>query len=98
MGLSSSTWRCLPPDYFVGKLAGAARDPGGKMTRVLVCLLCLAASLAAQSAVSSARGDESLLLALENAWNQAQLQHDSKALDELVAETFVSTDNDGAFE
>jgi hypothetical protein len=35
---------------------------------------------------------------LENAWNQAQLHHDSKALDELVADTFISTDNDGVFQ
>jgi hypothetical protein len=89
----------LRPDYFVGKLAQELPVIlEAKMTRVLLCLLCLAASLAAQSAGSSARGDESLLLALENAWNQAQLQHDSKALDDLVAETFVSTDNDGAFQ
>lgn len=34
-------------------------------------------------------------MALENSWNQAQLHHDSKALESLVADTFVSTDNDG---
>jgi len=28
---------------------------------------------------------------------QAQLQHDSKALDRLLAGTFISTDNDGTF-
>jgi len=32
---------------------------------------------------------------LENAWNQAQLHHDSKALDSLVSDTFVYTDYDG---
>lgn len=47
---------------------------------------------------SSPHGNESLLMALENAWNQAQLHHDSKALDELVADTFISTDNDGVFQ
>ena len=68
------------------------------MTRVVVCLLWLAASLAAaQNATESPHGNESLLIALENAWNQAQLHHDSKALGGLVAESFVSTDNDGTF-
>ena len=39
--------------------------------------------------------DESKLVALENAWNQAQLHHDAKALNELVPDTFVYTDYDG---
>jgi ketosteroid isomerase-like protein len=65
-------------------------------TRVLVCLLWLVGSLAhAQNSAAPAQATESLLIALENGWNQAQLHHDSKALDGLVADTFVSTDNDG---
>jgi hypothetical protein len=67
----------------------------------LLCLFCLlylaSSSPKAQNAPESARGSDSLLIALENAWNQAQLHHDSKALDGLVADTFISTDNDGAF-
>jgi ketosteroid isomerase-like protein len=39
--------------------------------------------------------EESKLVALENAWNQAQLHHDAKALNELVPDTFVYTDYDG---
>jgi len=67
-------------------------------TPVLMCLLCLAGSLAAaQNLPESSQRNESLLVALENAWNQAQLHHDSKALDGLVADTFISTDNDGTF-
>jgi hypothetical protein len=67
-------------------------------TRVIACLLWLAGSLAnAQTPGQSSRGSEGLLLALENAWNQAQLSHDSKALDGLIADTFISTDNDGTF-
>jgi hypothetical protein len=67
------------------------------MTRVVVCLLWLAGSLAAQSSTESQHGNEALLLALENAWNKAQLNHDSKALGGLVADSFISTDNDGTF-
>jgi ketosteroid isomerase-like protein len=39
--------------------------------------------------------DESKILALENAWNQAQLNHDAAALDQLLPATFVNTDYDG---
>jgi hypothetical protein len=67
--------------------------------KVGVCLLWLAGFLAAaaQNPAESSHGSEGLLIALENAWNQAQLHHDSKGLGELVADTFISTDNDGTF-
>jgi hypothetical protein len=39
--------------------------------------------------------EASKLIALENAWNQAQLHHDAKALDSLVSDAFVYTDYDG---
>ena len=39
--------------------------------------------------------DESKILALENAWNQAQLHHDAAALDQLLPDSFVNTDYDG---
>jgi Domain of unknown function (DUF4440) len=65
-------------------------------TGVSVCLLWLAAAAAyAQNPGAPAAGSDSLLIALENTWNQAQLHHDSKALDALIADTFISTDNDG---
>ena len=65
----------------------------------LVGLLLLCGVLAhGQDTSRSEHGDRTLLIALENSWNQAQLHHDSKALDGLVADTFVSTDNDGGFQ
>ena len=74
------------------------RDTLWMKTKVAFCLFWLASSLAAaQSLPESSHRNESLLISLENAWNQAQLHHDSKALDGLVAETFISTDNDGTF-
>jgi len=66
--------------------------------QLALCLLCLAGSLATAQTSPSSHGNESLLVALENAWNQAQLHHDSKALDGLIADTFISTDNDGVFQ
>lgn len=38
---------------------------------------------------------ENKLIAMENLWNLAQKDHDAKALDALVADTFVNTDWDG---
>jgi len=65
-------------------------------TQFAVCFLWLAGSLAvAQAPALSVHASESLLIALENGWNQAQLHHDSKAMDELIADNFISTDNDG---
>jgi hypothetical protein len=39
--------------------------------------------------------DATKLIALENAWNQAQLHHDAKAVSNLVSDGFVYTDYDG---
>jgi hypothetical protein len=65
-------------------------------TTLVVCMLWLTGYLAvAQKSAESSHGSESLLIALENAWNHAQLGHDSKALAGLVADTFISTDKDG---
>jgi hypothetical protein len=65
-------------------------------TGFVLGLLLLAGSLAGpQNTNTSAHENETLLIALEDGWNQAQLHHDSKALDGLVADTFISTDNDG---
>ena len=67
-------------------------------TGLVLCLLWLAVSFGhAQNPDGSSHGSKTLLLALENAWNKAQLEHDSKALDGLLAGIFVSTDNDGIF-
>lgn len=57
--------------------------------KLLLCILLCAVCLPAYA------GDESKLIALENAWNQAQLHHDNKALDTLVGDKFIYTDIDG---
>lgn len=50
-------------------------------------------------AFSQARSDaEAKLIAMENAWNAAQRDHDTKALDALVADTFINTEWDGSVE
>jgi len=60
----------------------------------LVWLLAMHPSLHAQAPVSDA--NESRLIALENAWNQAQMNHDAKVLESLVSQNFVYTDTDGS--
>jgi ketosteroid isomerase-like protein len=66
-------------------------------TRVAGLLLLVGSLTGAQNTPASAHGTDTLLIALENGWNQAQLHHDSQALAGLIADTFISTDNDGIF-
>ncbi len=44
---------------------------------------------------ASENAEQGKILALENAWNQAQLHHDAKALSHLLPESFIYTDYDG---
>lgn len=62
-----------------------------------VCLLILLAVLWAMP--QSKRGDESseksMILALESAWNQAEIHHDATAAAAILAENFISVDHHG---
>jgi ketosteroid isomerase-like protein len=49
----------------------------------------------AQAQVRDAKAERSMIIALENAWNQAQIHHDGEALNRLVTDNFVYTDWDG---
>ncbi len=60
------------------------------MYRVLA-LVFLVASLA----LAQEKGDESKIIALENLWNQMQLNHDADAMDKMLDKDFVLTDYDG---
>jgi ketosteroid isomerase-like protein len=46
--------------------------------------------------ISKAQGDETKIIALENLWNQMQLNHDANAMGKLLEEDFVLTDYDGS--
>jgi len=60
--------------------------------RITLCLvLLLSGLLLAWEPPNDTSADASKLIALENAWNQAQLHHDSKALNGLVSDGFVYT-------
>lgn len=64
------------------------------MRRALPLLLVLASFTFAQG-ISRAQGDETEIIALENLWNQMQLQHDADAMGKLLDDDFVFTDYDG---
>ena len=64
-------------------------------TMMNVSLVLLASALWAQGTLKSPSAAETRIIALENAWNQAQIHHDARALDALVPAKFVYTDYDG---
>lgn len=57
--------------------------------------LLLSSLLMARGGANDVSAEASRLIALENAWNQAQLHHDAKAVSNLVSDGFVYTDYDG---
>jgi hypothetical protein len=62
---------------------------------VFLWFLLLSSSLLGRDAGDDVTADASRLIALENAWNQAQLHHDSKAVSDLISDGFIYTDYDG---
>lgn len=68
------------------------------MTRtpaMLFLLLSLPLLALAQENTGNASADKSLILALESAWNQAELHHDANAAASILAGTFISADHHG---
>lgn len=56
----------------------------------------LALCAVAYGQAPKATATQSKLIALENAWNQAQIRHDTRVLNSLVGEHFIYTDTDGS--
>jgi ketosteroid isomerase-like protein len=63
------------------------------MIRTICCVLIFASVQLAAAQHADPR--ESKLLVLERLWNEAQVNRDSSALDELVSSRFVNTEWDG---
>jgi ketosteroid isomerase-like protein len=61
---------------------------------LLLLLLALLVTAAAQDKAKNS-ADKSMILALENAWNQAELHHDAGAADAILEDTFISVDHHG---
>lgn len=70
------------------------------MIRILplcaMVLTFLATAIAQQTDDPS--GDKSLILALESAWNQAEIHHDANAAAAILADTFISVDHHGTLQ
>ena len=64
------------------------------MSRTFPLLLLLSLVLSARNA-PNAEGDETKIIALENLWNQIQVNHDADAMDKMLEADFVLTDYDG---
>jgi ketosteroid isomerase-like protein len=67
--------------------------------KLAIVVLFLASTLiaAAQSA-PDASADKSMILALESAWNQAEIHHDANAAASIMTDTFISVDHHGTLE
>jgi hypothetical protein len=66
-----------------------------KSQTVTVVLFACSLMVVAQVVIQDPKAEKSKLIALENAWNQAQIHRDGEALNKLTADTFVYTDWDG---
>ena len=68
-------------------------------TLALTLVLSTASVLSlAQNKSASSADDKSMILALEGAWNQAEIHHDATAAAAIMADTFISVDHHGAFQ
>jgi ketosteroid isomerase-like protein len=65
------------------------------MVRPLILLVALACMPFARE-ISRAQGDETKIIALENLWNQIQINHDADAMGKMLDSDFVLTDYDGS--
>jgi ketosteroid isomerase-like protein len=61
----------------------------------LCSFLLLLTPLAFTQDVSPPSGDETKIIALENLWNQIQIEHDADAMAKMLDRDFVLTDYDG---
>src|ERR1700722_11564053 len=69
---------------------------GGWAVKMVVLLVAICLTAAAQQ--GKVTDDEAeRILSLENAWNDAEKNHDSNALNLLLGETFDFTDDDGRY-
>jgi ketosteroid isomerase-like protein len=66
-----------------------------KITMAVMLAAAMTASAIAQSRSAELSAAQSKVIALENAWNQAEERKDAKALDEILDSSLVYTDYDG---
>jgi len=66
-----------------------------RTARTIAFLFLLAATLGAFAQDHSA--DEMKIIGMENLWNNAVREHDTKAMSEIIGDNFVDVEPDGAF-
>jgi ketosteroid isomerase-like protein len=83
-------------NILIGGILGKNTRPKGAtvMLRPFILLLAVSALPLAQNS-SKAEGDETKIIALENLWNQMQINHDADAMGKMLESDFVLTDYDG---
>ena len=64
--------------------------------RYLFALLLLIIFPAPPTTSAQSEGDESQIIALENLWNQMQINHDANAMEQMLDSDFILTDYDGS--
>jgi len=74
------------------------RNRLGRAALVCVAVLMGFGSISGALGQDGQKGDEGQILALENAWNQAELQHDPAALQLILTDDFVITEPDGTMQ
>lgn len=80
-------------------VSGAALCRSLRNVGILSAGMVLLLAMPSAQAQSSRRSDEGThVLALDNSWNRALETKDTKALDLLLADTFVSVDIDGSMQ
>ncbi|MGA2858380.1 MAG: nuclear transport factor 2 family protein, partial [Candidatus Sulfotelmatobacter sp.] len=67
------------------------------MQRGKLCILLAVLFLSCQFQLFAQTSNTVRVLSLENAWNEAEIHRDVKAIAALLAPTFVYTDTDGVF-
>ena len=60
---------------------------------ILLVAMCLTMGAESRKTVSDETGK---IMSLESAWNQAEVQHDTRAMSMLLGEAFTYTDSDGS--
>ena len=71
------------------------------MMRILALAILLSAAplvTVAQDHGDNSSGDKSMILALESAWNQAEIHHDATAVAAIMTDSFISVDHHGALQ
>jgi hypothetical protein len=71
-----------------------------KVNKILLAVVSICAVtvlLAATPDSNKAEADKTRVLALENAWNEAEKNNDAQAVEKLLSPSFAYTDSDGTF-